>query len=831
VTTLFGWLFDAYPSGEGMRVWLIDPQGRPIGLRDRFAPAFYAHGPVADRQALQDLLARSGAPVDLHTTERIDLFLDRPIEVLQVAVQQPRLLARVFQQAAQALPRLTYYDADIPLPQRYVLARGIFPLAYCAVEAAGQQIRRIEALDSPWEPEYRLPPLRVMTLRLEGELSDPERGHRGDLLVEVEGRQFRFPRHQGRELLLGIGHLLQRFDPDALISAYGDNFILPRLLRLSQHYRLPLPLNRDPEQQVLHKRSHSYFSYGRVLFRDQQHLLFGRWHIDRQNAFLSNYYGLDGILEIARISGLPVQTVSRVSTGTGISAMQVSTALRRGVLVPWQKRNPETLKSGLDLLAADKGGMVYTPIAGLYEGVAELDFTAMYPSIMVYFNVSPETVGAHCCTGEPVPELGTPICRHRQGLVPETLAPLLEKRNRYKTLIRELPPGDPRREAYERRYSAHKWLLVTCFGYLGYKNARFGRIEAHEAVNAYGREVLLQAKEVVEARGFRVLHLYVDGLWIHKPGATREELESLLQEIRSRTRLQIGLEGVYRWLAFLPSRTEPRVAVANRYFGAFDDGTLKLRGIEARRHDTCAYIKETQLRMLAVLAQAHDAAEFRLTVPRAVSYAADRMRRLRAGEAPVPELVMSHRLSRQPQEFRVRTAAARAAAELLGAGVELQPGEMLHFVHVSGPERVRAWELVATDPDQLTYDREVYTELLLRAAESVLAPVGVERQALQAWLLGDSGYWGPPGCLPPAGADITRPLLDRLACSPDSGPALDRPQALTGSDPSILAPDSLSTPAAPPAISEPVIPADAFYLPETVPLAADYKTPLAEVMV
>jgi DNA polymerase-2 len=820
VATLFGWLFDTYPSGDGMRVWIIDTQGRPHRLRDSFVPAFYAHGPTPDRQALQDLLRQSGVPVELRTTERIDLFLDRQIEVLQVGVQQPRLLPQIFQRAAQALPKLTYYDADIPMPQRYVLARGIFPLAYCAVEAESDQILSIEALDSPWEPEYRLPPLRVMTLHLDGELSDPSRGHRGDLLVEVDGRQFRFPRNRGRDLLLGMCHLLERFDPDALISAYGDNYILPRLLRLAQHYRIPLPLNRDPEQSVLHKRSHSYFSYGRVLFRDEQHLLFGRWHLDRQNAFLSNYYGLDGILEIARISGLPVQTVSRVSTGTGISAMQVSTALRRGVLVPWQKRHPETLKSGLDLLAADKGGMVYTPIAGLYEGVAELDFTAMYPSIMVYFNISPETVGAHCCEGEPVPELGTPVCRHRQGLVPETLAPLLEKRNRYKALIRELPPDDPRREAYERRYSAHKWLLVTCFGYLGYKNARFGRIEAHEAVNAYGREVLLQAKEVVEARGFRVLHLYVDGLWIHKPGTTREELERLLDEIRNRTQLQIGLEGVYRWLAFLPSRTEPRVAVANRYFGAFEDGTLKLRGIEARRHDTCAYIKETQLRMLALLAQAHGVAEFRQTVPQAVAYARERLRRLRAGAAPPEELVMSHRLSRLPQEFRVRTAAARAAAELLHSGVELQPGEMLHFVHVSGPERVRAWEQVAEHPEQLTYDREVYTELLLRAAESVLAPVGVERQALEAWLLGDAGYWGPPGCLPPSGADITQPLLDQPSLADQPRPLPDR---------STAAPVPAGAPEPDlPAVLDPPVP---FFLPEAIPLAADYKTPLARALV
>ncbi len=758
--SFFGWLFDVYPSGDGMTVWLIDDQSQPHALRDTFTPSFYARGPRGELRAVCQMLRSHRAPVTLRRTERLDLFLDQPVEVLEVGVRVPGLLPRLFRQTADYRPNLTYYNTDISLPQRYALARGVFPLAYCHVEHQAGRIQRIEALDSPWEIDYRLPPLRIMTLRLAGEMRDPGRGHRDDLLVEIEGQTFRLSRARGRRLLLTVRHLLEHYDPDVLISTYGDNYILPRLLELSRHYRIPLPLNRDRGQQVRQKPASSYFSYGRVVFRNQQHLLFGRWHLDRQNAFLANDYGMDGILEIARLTGLPPQTVARVSTGTGISAMQVATALRRGVLVPWQKRQPETLKTGLDLLLADKGGLVYTPIAGLHEHVAELDFTAMYPSIMVRFNISPETVGSSCCQGEPVPELGTPVCRHRQGLVPETLAPLLEKRNRYKTLIGELPQDDHRVEIYRRRYSAHKWLLVTCFGYLGYKNARFGRIEAHEAVNAYGREVLLQTKELVEARGFRVLHMYVDGLWIHKPGARGQpDYQALLEEIRAHTGLQIGLEGIYRWLAFLPSRVEPRVAVANRYFGAFEDGTLKVRGIEVRRRDTPPFIKETQLEMLNILAQGRDAAGFRAAVPQAVAYARERLQTLRAGQVPSRELVVTHRLSRQPEEYVVRTAAARVARQLAHTGVTLSPGERLPFLFVPGPEKVHAWELIE---GEVPYDREVYTKLLLRAVESVLIPVGVGQSTLENWLLGNAGYWGPPGALPPPRVDIRLPLLSRV---------------------------------------------------------------------
>ncbi|MEW6567225.1 MAG: DNA polymerase domain-containing protein [Chloroflexota bacterium] len=756
MTTLFAWLFDAYAVGDDVTVWLIDADGRSHALRDSFAPAFYARGPKPELRALCQMLRARQAPVELRRSERRDLFLDREVEVLEVRVRIPALLPGLFRQVAAFRPHLTYYDADIPLPQRYVFDRGVFPLAYCAVEHRDGRLLEIEALDSPWEPEYRLPPLRVMTLRLSGELNDPCRGHRGDLLVEVDSRQYGFHRERSRSLVLGLAQLLQQHDPDLILTAYGDSYILPRLIALAERYRIPLPLNRDPRQPVAHKPAHSYFSYGRIIFRDEQHTLFGRWHIDRQNAFLADDYGLDGTLEIARVTNLPVQTVARVSTGTGISAMQVNTALRHGILVPWQKRHPESLKTGLQLLAADKGGLVYNPIAGLHEHVAELDFTAMYPSIMVHFNLSPETVGADCCPGRPVPEIGTPVCQHRQGLVPETLAPLLEKRGRYKALIRQLSEDDPRRETFRRRYSAHKWLLVTCFGYLGYKNARFGRIEAHEAVTAYGREVLLRAKEIIEARGFRVLHLYVDGLWIHRPGAAaRPDYEGLLAEIQSQTGLQIGLEGVYRWVAFLPSRTEPRVSAANRYFGAFEHGEIKVRGIELRRHDTPHFIKETQQGMLEILAEGQGVAGFRAALPQAVAYARQRLAQLQAGQVPLRDLVVTHRLSRQPDEFVVRTVAARTAQELVEAGVGLSPGESLRFVLVSGPEKARAWERLT---GRESYDRPAYTERLLRAVESLLSPVGVNRGMLETWLLGNAGYWGPPGVPPPAGADGQLPL-------------------------------------------------------------------------
>ena len=96
----------------------------------------------------------------------------------------------------------------------------------------------------------------------------------------------------------------------------------------------------------------------------------------------------------------------------------------------------------------------------------------------------------------------------------------------------------------------------------------------------------------------------------------------------------IALEGIYRWVAFLPSRMDERVPVANRYFGVFRDGSFKVRGIEARRHDTPPFIAAAQLRLLETLAAADGPPADQL--PAAVALLRDWLADLRAGRvAPV----------------------------------------------------------------------------------------------------------------------------------------------------------------------------------------------------
>ncbi|MCX8060977.1 MAG: hypothetical protein N3D16_00180 [Anaerolineales bacterium] len=542
--------------------------------------------------------------------------------------------------------------------------------------------------------------------------------------------------------MLNLRAILQRHDPDLLLTRWGDTWLLPHLLKEEQRLSIHLPLSRDPERSVAGRPERTYFSYGQVIYRGRQAHLFGRWHIDAENAVLYHDYGIEGILEMARVTSLPLQSAARLSPGSGISAMQIRTALQMGILVPWHKQHAEMPKTALDLLHSDQGGLVYQPLVGLHEHVAELDFVSMYPSIMARFNISPETIPSAAQTQSAVSHLQPLSETPAPALIPQTLSPLLEKRLELKRRLTVLPNHDPRRKRYKACASAHKWLLVTCFGYLGYKNARFGRIEAHEAVTAYGREALLRAKEAAEEQGFEVLHLYVDGLWVKKPDFTQAaDFQPLLDEIARRTGLPISLEGIYRWIAFLPSRQDERIPVPNRYFGVFQDGSLKVRGLELRRRDTPLWIAEVQQAILDCLAAAPDAATAAQQLPKILRFVRTSLRALQHGAVPPEKLLLAQKLSRSVMDYRQPSAVARAAQQLEAQGKLRRPGQCVRFWYVADQCGVRAWDLgkVAL-PSELDIRR--YRELLLRAIATLLQPFGMSETRLRQEI--SSGFSAQP---------------------------------------------------------------------------------------
>ncbi len=400
---------------------------------------------------------------------------------------------------------------------------------------------------------------------------------------------------------------------------------------------------------------------------------------------------------------------------------------------PVYKEEAEEFQSAADLIRTDRGGLTYQPIAGLHVGVDAVDFKAMFPNIMARYNIGGETVNCNCCSDNFVPELRMRICKKRKGIVSMASELIVEKRFGYKRLIRETE-SEELRTMYRARDGAGKWCGVAIFGFAAHTSAKFGLTSAHSAVCAYSREFILRAKEKAERRGFRVLHIITDSLFLQKENAADEELEKLVDEIEQATGLPIALEDRFKWVAFLASRVDPRRSVPNMYFAAARDGGTKIRGIAARRHDTPAWISETQRELIETLAEASTREEMAALLPEWMQIVTRELDRLRAGHVPLHLLTIACSISKLPKEYKVNSLNAAVARQLEACGIELHPGERIRYVVMNkdadvDSDRVVPWALIGEGQDG--YDVAYYEELFLRACEQVFAPLGVNATMLR----------------------------------------------------------------------------------------------------
>jgi DNA polymerase-2 len=723
---LIGWLLSVYADEiDGAVVWLLGEDGNRYHLTQPFKTTFYVSGDRARLRDIREDLQSCKSPPKMAFLTRQDLYKGM-LPVLGIQVDNPAAQQKLFRYMKKTFNWVHYFDAEIPFPIRYGIAKKVFPMARCRAQVDDRdQILEIKALDSPWDTEYDLPPLRVLAIEPD---EDPNHANPTCLLVQNEATCVTLNLSDEPELLRGLQRILDEYDPDVIFARWGDSWLFPFLIKSAGRHGIDFNPSRDTRQKYRFIQESTFESYGSIYFRAQQTHLFGRWHIDPKNSTMDMgfKFSMRSSIEMARVTSVDVQTAARNSPGSGFTAMQIREALRRGILIPLQKRQIERFKSALELNAVDVGGLNYRPIIGLHKDVAELDFFSMYPSIMRTWNISGETVGIEGKKTRYVPNSGVPINQDVDGLVASALKPLLEKRQKVKWAIKRLAEDDPQRPVLQSVADALKWLGYVSFGYQGYKNNLFGNIQAHEAICAIGRETLVTSLETAQEMGFKVLGANVDSLFVQKEGARHpQDFKRLMEEIIFRTGLIIELEGIFDWLIFTASKQNPRIGAANRYFGRYDHGGFKIRGLAQRRSDTCNWIANAEREILSLLEGETAPGRLPDLIPQVIRLTRSLFEDLDAERVLVQDLVCQTKLAREPHEYKGISISGKAARQLAAGGKQARVGQRVKFIYTHGEKTsIFAWDL-ATEPDYSRVNKKRYKELLLRTVHQILQPLGL----------------------------------------------------------------------------------------------------------
>jgi DNA polymerase-2 len=788
--SISGWLFDVYPLNNKMVFWIKQNNGNTVRLEDKdWSHSIYVAS--SDNNTTSNLnsilkeikrhdnithfikdyafVSKYEKITDTHESEVLKLNLSDSTKTLYLAKKIERIILE-----KKWFEKVKLYNVDMLPEQSYFYEHNIFPLAFCKVYSSSNvhsQLRWTNK-DNVYSVDYKMPDFRTIHLKmnLKIERKIPRYTDRiNSISIITQGCEtFEIQNESEIDTMKELTTEVAKIDPDFIFTEDGDSFTFPYLIHRAEVNGLELVLGREPTIPLKKpmREGISYFSYGRVYFRPTTIKLLGRIHLDKNNSFVwneSGIGGLQGLYEIARLCRMPLHTASRASIGKCLSSLQFYYAtVKKNTLIPWKPTLAEHFKTFENLFIADRGGLVFEPEIGVHEQVAEFDFISLYPNIMLKKNISAETINCDCCYNNDndnnnsnlirVPELTYyHICEKRTGIVPMSLKIVLDKRKEYKQLLKFLNTPIKLKSIYDARQNALKWILVTSFGYLGFNNAKFGRIDAHIAVCAFDRQIILQAAKIAERYRFRVLHGIVDSIWIRKKKKKKKEREDdnngvkgeqakkekekyylqLKKSIEKEIGFEISFEGIYQWVAFVPSKINSELPVTNRYFGVFENGDIKVRGIEARRHDTPIFLSKFQQEILKIMATGNTIDEIKALMTKVTKTFQKYVQLIKDRKVPVEELVFTKQLSKDSRQYYGRnTVENNVMHQLEIEGQYLKAGQVLRYIitdyyyyhhHYKEGKRSIPIELIN---ENITYDVKRYIELLAETCNSVTAPFG-----------------------------------------------------------------------------------------------------------
>ena len=212
--------------------------------------------------------------------------------------------------------------------------------------------------------------------------------------------------------------------------------------------------------------------------------------------------------------------------------------------------------------AGYEGAVVISPKIGMYldQPVSVLDFNSLYPTNMIAYNISPDTlvslrvfdvddkqVDAQCegmtypamqklkAAGYVLDEVeydnketgGKTVCTYVQpkadqpmltGVLPKTLEILLAKRKEYKQMMEDPKYDDAARSVYNGLQLAYKVVANSVYGQTGSRTSPIRKMCVAACTTAAGRKALFLAKHIVESEfNGEVIYGDTDSIFIKFP--------------------------------------------------------------------------------------------------------------------------------------------------------------------------------------------------------------------------------------------------------------------------------------------------------------------------
>ncbi|HMK48261.1 MAG TPA: DNA-directed DNA polymerase [Methanocella sp.] len=723
-----GWLLDADYIVENnrpiIRLWCVDDKGRSAVLFDRtFEPYFYVipYGDVPI-SAFENISDEVGGEIIIPV--RVDI-VDRknfgaPIKCYRIFTRLPRDVPYL-REAAKRYGDVR--EADILFGVRYIIDKRLVPMG--GIQAEGKPVEiGYSGIGMECETPKAIAmegdaPVKIMAFDCEmfNPRGMPNPKEDPIVLISIStGDQVKVLEAQDKDdkkLIRDFVHFVHEYDPDVIIGYNQDAFDWPYIMERAKGHKIRLGVSRDGTvpmhgrggvqkkvkligrlnvdlyqvaardvDGIKIKTLDNVADYLGIMKKDERvnippAEIFRYWDDPALRKTLTAYtqddvvstFGIGRELlplqyEFVRMIHEPLDNVSKMGRGRQVEAYLSYIAYEHGELIPSRAGEVETYA----------GGFVFEPVKGIHKNVAALDFSAMYPSIMIAYNISPDTVckADDIDCSDPAPDVGHRFKKSPKGFFTTILKDLVTHRS---TLKKRLAVTDRNGSEYrllDIRQKSIKILTNAFYGYTGWAQAKWYRRECAEATSAWGRYFIKKANDIAVEMGLEVLYGDTDSLFVKsksKKGLI-VIVQQFIQQVKSELPLDMDVDNVYRIIFFTESK--------KRYAGLTERGDIVVRGLEVRRGDWCELAKDLQSEVIRIILEEENPAK-------AAKFVKDTIDRVKNGKVALDDLIIHKTLTKSVARYESAQAHVKAAERAKELDISAEIGSKISYVIVKGP--------------------------------------------------------------------------------------------------------------------------------------------------
>ena len=384
-----------------------------------------------------------------------------------------------------------------------------------------------------------------------------------------------------------------------------------------------------------------------------------------------------------------------------------------------------------------EGAVVISPKIGMYldQPVSVLDFNSLYPTNMIAYNLSPDTLvqettrtadgrvtvdglsdeGVEALKARGyvldtikydtknedvfVSETSCTFVQHQkekpmtEGILPQTLATLLSKRKEFKTKMEDQQYDEAQRAVFNGLQMAYKVVANSMYGQTGSKTSPIRKLCVAACTTAAGRNALYFAKQVAESEfGGQVVYGDTDSIFIKFPTKSLEE--SIKMGIACGKSITSQMRKPYK-IAYEKTFYPFILFCRKRYVGIkYEEdpnpakGKRMSMGIVLKRRDNAPIVKDIFGGALDILLDTQN-------VRTAQDFVHTKIQRVLKGKEPLEKFIISKSLRddyKNPKQIAHRVLADRMAERDPGTAPKV--GDRVPYIYIVNPRATMQGERI-----------------------------------------------------------------------------------------------------------------------------------------